>query len=72
MLSLCTALKKVGFSPTSIDPVAQRLYNIFSFDIKKVLNKEIRYQPYLLRSLAVAYCRDHNVAGFKGSDTVKP
>ena len=72
MLSLCTALKKVGFSPTFINPVAHRLYDIFSFDIKKVLNKESCYQPFLLRLLAVAFCKDHNVAGFKGSDTVKP
>ena len=72
MLSLCTALRKVVFSPTFINPVAHKLHDLFSFDMKKVLNKEIRNQPFLLRLLAVALCRDHNVAGFKGSDTVKP
>ena len=72
MLSSYTALKKVVFSPTFINPAAHKLYDIFSFDMKKVFNKEIRYQPFLLRSLAVAFCKDHNVAGFKGSDTVKP
>ena len=61
MLSLYPALKKVGFSPTLINPVAHKLYDIFSFDMKKVLNKEIRYQPFLLRSLALAICKDHNV-----------
>ena len=72
MLSLCTALKKVGFSPTFINPVTHRLYDLFSLDLKKVFNKEIRYQPFLLRSLAVALCKNHNVAGFKESDTCKP
>ena len=61
MLSLYPALKKVGFSPSFINPVAHKLYDIFSFDMKKVLNKEIRYQPFLLRSLALAICKDHNV-----------
>ena len=62
----------VYFEEKCINPEDNKLYDLFSLDMKKVLNKEIRYQPFLLRLLAVALCRDHNVAGFKGSDTVKP
>ena len=52
--------------------MAHKLYDLFSLDVKKVLNKDIRYQPFSLQSLAVAICKDKNLAGFKVCDTIKP